>query len=332
MLSQQILDLYRQTVNGHVRQSPFDASSRGAFEMWQGWARGRLAEILGAMPTERGDFQLERTPVAETEHYVQERLLYQTRPGLQVTAYLLTPKNVTFPVPAVLCLHGHSAGGKEEVVDPTSAYRGIGVRFAEKGFVTLCPDQIGFGERTLPTGPVTYNVLVHGLNMLGHTLIGWRYWDLVRALDLLESLEAVEPSRIGVMGLSLGGEMTLFLAALQPRVAAACVSGYLTSHRSTFLDRPHCTCGHLRDLAKHFEHVDIAALIAPRPLFLEAGRRDDSFPYTDAEALVRELRSVYDLYNAPEWALALHVHDGGHEISGEHSIPWMYSRLMREDT
>jgi dienelactone hydrolase len=247
---------------------------------------------------------------------------------LQATAYLTTPKNVSFPVPAVFCLHGHSAGGKDEVIDEHSAYAGIGTKFAKLGFVTLCPDQIGFGERTIPEGSVTYQVLVHGLNMLGHTLIGWRYWDLVRGLDLLESLDAVDPSRIGVMGLSLGGEMTMFLAALQTRVAAACVSCYLTSHRSTFLDRPHCTCGHLRDLAKHFEHVDIAAMIAPRPLFLEAGRRDDSFPYTDAENLVRELRPVYDLYGRPSSWLGVHVHEGGHEISGEQSIPWMRARLL----
>ena len=31
--------------------------------------------------------------------------------------------------------------------------------------------------------------MIHGLNMLGQSLLGWRYWDLVRALDLLESLD-----------------------------------------------------------------------------------------------------------------------------------------------
>jgi dienelactone hydrolase len=328
MFRQQIVDFYRQTVEKDLRQSPFDATSRGAFEVWQGGARGRLTEILGAMPTERVGFDLERSTVEETEHYIRERLIYTTRPGLQATAYLTTPKNARFPAPAVFCLHGHSTGGKDEVVDKNSAYAGIGTKFAELGFVTLSPDQIGFGERAIPEGPVTYNVLVHGLNMLGHTLIGWRYWDLVRGLDLLESLDAVDPTRIGVMGLSLGGEMTMFLAALQTRVAAACVCCYLTSHRSTFLDRPHCTCGHLRDLAKHFEHVDIAAMIAPRPLFLEAGRRDDSFPYTDAEGIARDLRPIYDLYGCSASAVSVHVHGGGHEISGEQSIPWMQTRLL----
>ena len=149
----------------------------------------------------------------------------------------------------------HSAGhprrnpGEKGSIDPNSTYRNIGRRFAERGCIVLCPEQIGQGDRALPEDRVTYQVLIHGLNMLGHTLIGLRYWDLVRALDLLETIAPIDRKRIGVMGLSLGGEMTLFLSALETRVRAVCICGYLTSHQSTFLDQAHCTCGHLRDLA-----------------------------------------------------------------------------------
>jgi dienelactone hydrolase len=227
----------------------------------------------------------------------------------------------------MLCLHGHGKDGKNGPVDPTSIYHGFAHRFVEAGCVVLCPEHIGFGERALPEGKVTYPVLVHGLNMLGRTLIGLRYWDLVRGMDLFEGLGTVRKDRIGVMGLSLGGEMTLFLSALETRIHAACISGYVTSHRNTFLDCPHCTCGHLRDLAKYFEHVDLAALIAPRPLFLEAGRQDGPFPYPDAEAVVRELRPIYRLFDRPASHLGIHVHDGGHEIASEQSVPWMLQRL-----
>jgi dienelactone hydrolase len=282
------------------------------------------------MPRRQVALGIQRQTVEETDRLVRQRLVYWTRPGLQATAYLLLPKAAPLPAPAVLCLHGHGQGGKDEAIDPASIYRGFGRRFAEEGCVVLCPDQIGFGERALPDGPVNYQVLVHGLNLLGHTLIGLRYWDLVRALDLLAGLPQVRPDRIGVMGLSLGGEMTLFLAGLQTRVRAACVCGYLTSHRSTFLDQPHCTCGHLRDLSRHFEHLDLAALIAPRPLFVDAGRRDPAFPWQEAQALVRRLRPAYRLLGRPRSHLGLEVHDGAHEISGRLSIPWMLRRL-RED-
>ena len=329
-LSAQIVALYQQTVATSLRQSPLVATTPAAFAAWQRQARARLRRILGELPTVRRDLAVARQVVEEHPDYTRERLVYTTRPGLQATAYLLTPRRLTGRVPAVLCLHGHGVGGKDEAIDPASIYRGFGRRFAAAGLVALCPDQIGFGERALPDGKVNYQVLVHGLNMLGQTLIGWRYWDLVRALDLLQSLPTVQADRIGVMGLSLGGEMTLFLSGLQARVRAACVCGYLTSHRSTFLDRPHCTCGHLRDLARHFEHVDLAALIAPRPLFLDAGRQDESFPVAEARRLVRQLRPVYQLHDCPASWLGLEVHDGGHEIAGTRSIPWMIDRLRDE--
>lgn len=327
MHGQQITKLYHSAVASELRQMPFEASSRDAFSSWQRKARRVVRRTLGEMPKVKTDLDLKRKTVEETEAYVRERLVYQTRPGLQATAYLLTPRKARFPAPGVLALHGHGTGGKDEAIDPDSIYHGFATRFAEEGCVVLCPDQIGFGERALPEGKVTYQVLTHGLNMLGQTLIGWRYWDLVRALDLLQGLKTVSSKRIGVMGLSLGGEMTLFASALETRVKAAVVCGYLTSHRNTFLDRPHCTCGHLRDLAKYFEHVDLGALIAPRPLFLDSGRKDSSFPYRDAQAVVRQLRKVYKLYDRPQSDLGIEVHDGAHEISGIKSVPWLLKRL-----
>jgi len=327
MYGQQVTKLYQSTVASVLRQMPFDASSRQAFSSWQRKARRLVRGILSKMPEVKTKLGLKRKTVEETKDYVREKVTYHTRPGLQATAYLLTPRNVSFPVPGVLALHGHGTGGKDEAIDPDSIYHGFATRFAEEGCVVLAPDQIGFGERALPEGKVNYQVLTHGLNMLGQTLIGWRYWDLVRALDLLQGLKTVSSKRVGVMGLSLGGEMTLFSSALQTRVKAAVVCGYLTSHLNTFLDRPHCTCGHLRDLAKYFEHVDLAALIAPRPLFLDSGRKDSSFPYRDAQALARQLRKVYKLFGKPQSHLGIEVHDGAHEISGAKSIPWLLKRL-----
>ena len=327
MFGQQILSLYHETVDTDLRQSPFDASSREAFHAWQTRARGILGGILGQMPDEKVDLELTRETVAETTRYLHERIVYYTRPGLQVPAYLFTPKNAPLPAPAVLALHGHSHGGKDESIDPDSIYHGFARRFAEQGCVVLAPDQIGFGERKLPEGKVGYRVVTHGLNMLGHTLIGWRHWDLVRALDLLEGLDTVRPDRIGVMGLSLGGETTLITTAMAPRVHAACVCGYLTSHKSTFLDREHCTCGHLRDLARHFEHLDLAAMIAPRPLFVDTGSKDTAFLTPEAEAAVAGLRCVYDLFERPAAHLGIEVHGGAHEISCELSVPWMLARL-----
>ncbi|MDP6116821.1 MAG: alpha/beta hydrolase family protein [Planctomycetota bacterium] len=328
--AQQIIDLYHSTVETSIRQMPFDASSLDAFQKWQRKARRQVSHILGPMPREKVDFQLERKVVDETDSFIQERLVYFTRPGLQATAYLLTPRKLSASAPGVLALHGHGTEGKDGAVDPDSIYGGFACTLAEAGCVVLAPDQIGSGERRLKEDRVNYQVLIHGLNMLGHTLIGVRYWDLVRALDLLQDQEGVDRDRIGVMGLSLGGEMTMFLSALQSRLKAAVVCGYLTSHLNTFLGDNHCTCGYLPNLAKYFEHVDLAALFAPRPMFLDSGKSDPSFPWKDAQALVRELRSVYRLYDKPRSHLGIEIHDGGHIIAGKKSIPWLVRRLKED--
>ncbi|MBI3921909.1 MAG: hypothetical protein HY318_10880, partial [Armatimonadetes bacterium] len=152
MYGEQIVQLYHSIVETDTRQTPFDASTRTDFLTWQRKARRRLLSILGEMPLEPVDFDVRRETVEETEQFTRERLVYWTRPDVQATAYLLTPRGVQDPVPAVLCLHGHSSGGKDEVVDPTSQYRGFGRRLAEQGLVVLAPDQIGFGERKLPEG------------------------------------------------------------------------------------------------------------------------------------------------------------------------------------
>lgn len=328
--AQQTIDLYHSLVDNSLRQMPFDVSSMAAFQKWQRKARRQVGQILGPMPQEKVDFQLQREVVLETDSYTQERLVYFTRPGLQATAYLLTPRKISSSAPGVLALHGHGSEGKDGVIDPGSIYSGFARRLAEAGCVVLAPDQIGSGERRLKADKVDYSVLIHGLNMLGHTLIGVRYWDLVRALDLLEGLEGVDRKRIGVMGLSLGGEMTLFLSALQSRVKASVVCGYLTSHRNTFLGEHHCTCGYLPGLARYFEHVDLAALLAPRPLFLDSGKKDSSFPWTDANALVKELRAAYRLHGKPSSHLGIEIHDGGHSIAGKKSIPWLVRRLKED--
>ena len=327
---QQTIDLYQSLLETSLRQLPFDASSTDAFQKWQRKARKQIRAILGPMPEEKIDFQLERKVVKETDSYIQERAVYFTRPGLQATAYILTPRKLSSSAPGILALHGHGREGKEGTVDPDSIYSGFARQLVEAGCIVLAPDQIGSGERSLKEDRVNYSVLIHGLNMLGHSLIGVRYWDLVRALDLLQAQEGVDRKRIGVMGLSLGGEMTMFLSALQSRVKASVVCGYLTSHRHTFLHENHCTCGYLPGLAKYFEHIDLAALLAPRPLFLDSGKRDGSFPWQDAQALVKELRAVYRLHERPRSHLGIEIHDGGHSIAGKKSIPWLVRRLKED--
>ena len=115
--------------------------------------------------------------------------------------------------------------------------------------------------------------------MAGVVPLARNLWDLRRALDLLAEHPLVAPDRIAVAGLSYGGTCSLFLAAIDDRVAAAIVSGYLSSWSAAHTV-PWNMCGSqvLPGQLGAIEHLDLAALVAPRPLLVESGTEDAIFP------------------------------------------------------
>ncbi len=133
----------------------------------------------------------------------------------------------------MLAAHGHGPGkseavGLERTGTPNADYAH---QLAQRGYVVLAPDLRCFGER-LDWNPEDHYAcdinLVHAV-MAGMSPLAQNLWDLARALDVLEAHPLVDPARLGMAGLSYGGTVTLFLAALDERVAAAVVSGYFSS-------------------------------------------------------------------------------------------------------
>lgn len=315
----------------HSREWAFRGKTAGDLARWQAETRPKLIALLGGWEKERCPLHLRRILVEETDTYRRERLYYNTRPNLVATAQLLLPRNAAGKVPAVLCPPGHG-GGMNQVLDEAGIYKRYPFALVRRGMAALVPEHIGFGERTGTPGKdqkANHGFYTHYLAMLGENAMGYLMWDLVRALDVLQSLPEVDGDRLGCYGLSLGGEMTLLLTACDTRVRAACISGFLTSYKSTFLDVGHCDCGSAFQLARRLEHQDIAALIAPRPLLVESGTRDPMFHTPVARDSVEYLRPLYRL-NGAEDRLAMDVFDGAHEISGAVAYDWLPKWLAQE--
>lgn len=110
---------------------------------------------------------------------------------------------------------------------------------------------------------------------LGLTVTGMWVWDLMRLLDYIETREDCDTARIGVGGLSGGGQQSLWLAALDDRIAAAAVSGYFYGYHDALLVlNENCSCNYVPHLWETVDMGDLGALIAPRPLIVETGDRD----------------------------------------------------------
>ncbi len=307
---------------------PDDDAAIGA---WRGRVRERLHALLGVDPVPVA-LDLEVTERVECDGYTRERILFDVEGAMTVPAYLLVPNGRVEPGPAMLAVHGHGAGKSaicSREVDGDEAYAHW---LAQRGYVVLAPDLRCFGERSDPKwdgeGKYECDWNLVAATMAGRTPLAQNIWDMRRALDVLSTHPLVDPGRIGMCGLSYGGTITLFVAALDDRVRAAVVSCYLSSWQSAHTI-PYNMCGSqiMTGMLGQLEHVDVAALIAPRALLAESGIGDYIFPVGAARTTVDQLRRVYRVVGAPGDAVAHDVFEGGHQWHGTEAYPFLERHL-----
>ncbi|MDQ1463045.1 MAG: hypothetical protein QOI08_4529, partial [Actinomycetota bacterium] len=287
-------------------------------DAWRARTRAALAAHLGPHP-EPVPLDLETTEEVDCGTYTRSRIVFDVEATMSVPAYLLVPhaRRDAPPGPAVLAIHGHGPGKSlvcgVEAGGPGDDYAHA---LASLGYVVLAPDMRGFGERAewMPAGKYHCDWDLVCATMAGVVPLERNLWDLGRALDVLSAHPLVDPTRIAAAGLSFGGTCTLFLAALDDRIRAAVVSGYLSSWRAAHTV-PWNMCGSqiMPGQLGAIEHIDIAALIAPRPILVESGTDDDIFPVAAAADSVRQLRALYDRLDAPGDAVVHAIFEGDHQ-------------------
>ena len=232
---------------------------------------------------------------AERPGYVFQEIEFNTTPGRRIKAVVTLPSSGTPPYPAVVCIHGHG-GSRYVVYDKSNAYKGFAAALAETGYVTIATD-----------------VGRHDVYETGRTLMGERLWDVRRCVDYLESMPEVKKTAIGCAGLSLGGEMAMWLAAMDERIAACVSSGFLTVMDQ--MEHDHCMCWKFDGLRELVDFADIYSLVAPRPLQCQNGLAEPPtmFVVPLARQALKEIRLIYADLGKPG-NLSLAVHRGEHEV------------------
>ena len=114
--------------------------------------------------------------------------------------------------------------------------------------------------------------------------------------------------------------------SLDPRIAAAFVSGYLNTFRDSILSLSHCIDNYVPGILKWAEMYDVAGLIAPRPLFVESGQRDDIFPIEASRASFARLKKVYEIFGAADLT-EQETFDGPHSFHGVRGLPFLARHL-----
>jgi len=261
--------------------------------------------------------------------FVRRKLTYQSAPGERVPAWLLMPKGLRCPAPAVLALHQTTPHGKDEAAG-VAGKRDlmVGSELAERGFVVLAPDYPTLGEHRI-------DVYSRGWQSASMKAV----WDNVRGIDLLQTLPQVDRRRIGAIGHSLGGHNALFTAAFDTRIRCVVTNCGFTAFARYYGGNlagwagprymPRIRSDFPTPDRMPFDFDDVLAAIAPRAVYVSAPLRDDNFDVQGVREVVDRAAAVFRRMGASRQLQAVYP-DCAHEwpdAERRAACEWMEAQL-----
>jgi len=246
--------------------------------------------------------------IKDKQNYVIKELEINSTSKRNIKIILTIPKTTRINLPAVVCIAGHG-GDRYTVYENNTTYYRFATEMAKKEIITI-----------------SVNVGQHNVYEPNRTLMGERLWDLMRCVDYLESIPIVDRSRIGCAGLSLGGEMAMWLGAMDERIKVTVSAGFLTN--MDHMEQNHCMCWKFDGLRELVDYPDIYSLIAPRFLQCQNGLKEPPNAFTPelAEEALKEIKPIYMDYKKKD-NVELVIHEGGHEIALFELLEFFYEHL-----
>ena len=264
--------------------------------------RVHLLTMLGGLPAEKTPLNPHITGRIQMDGFHIEKLIFESLPGVYVSALVYVPEDGSKKHPAVLVPSGHSTNGK-------AYYQALCQRLVQRGYVVINWDAIGQGERSQfwdkKNGKSRYNLICAEHAVLGNlaylagtNLARWEIWDGMRALDYLLTRPEVDPESMNITGTSGGGFQTAHIAALDPRIKVAAPSCYITAlpmrvYNRIFKDPDSDPEQDLYGMiSQGVDHPGLLLLMYPRPVFVAAAVLD-FFPIEGTHKTVREVAGLY---------------------------------------
>jgi dienelactone hydrolase len=327
----------------HVPQYAFKGKNN--FAKWKKQALSKVLSTIGDSP--------ERVPLnpqllAEWSHdgLTKQKWLIDVSKHISATLLIAFPEKIKKKkYPAIFCCHGHGEYGKEPVMrnigypevrnQISQLNYDYGHQMAKAGFITYAIDWIGFGERNdnnkpnhrFQQGRDWCNLYYLHATMLGMTSLSITVCHGKAATDFICSLSQVDSSKLGTMGLSGGGTMTLWMSLCDERFKATEIICYsdLWAHFG-IRDINYCGMQVAPGLYKLVDLPDLQGLLAPRPLLVNIGANDSCFKVDTAMACFNKLEKIYAAAKASD-NLQLDLFSGGHAWGGNKSVDFFKHRL-----
>lgn len=290
--------------------------------------RKKLLEVWGGFPTEHAALNPRLLGTLQRDGYRVEKLIFQTLPEVWMTANAYVP-DLPGKLPAVLCVHGHWKGAKQ---DPHVQARCIGL--AKLGFFVLAVDAFGAGERGIGKALGEYHgeMVAATLYPIGKPLSGLQVYENQRAVDYLLTRSEVDSDRLGITGASGGGNQSMYAGAFDERFKAVVPVCSVGNYRS-YLGAACCMCEVVPGVLQFSEEWGVLSLTAPRALMIVSATRDAfQFSVGEAKKSLTFVEPVYRLYERPgnvKQAIFESAHDYNKPMR-EAMYGWMTKHLKDE--
>ena len=291
--------LHEQRAAAGIPLQQLDFSNEAAYVRSLDGLRDHLRASLRYPPPAAGSVPVEQvleTPLGEDALATYARLRIRVLPGVDSIGIYMRPKNRPGRLPLVIAAHGRGGApakpADNKLVILNHSNRDIGRGALERGFAVWEPTYVFYAKGQ--GDDLRERLTVHAIEA-GTTLPAVEIAKTIGALDVLTHRPEIDPARVAMVGVSYGGFYTLCTTALEPRIKAAVVAAYFNDREAVldgsdpdgFLDwRFPDSLGWLRD-------PNIAALICPRPLFIEAGNQDQLFPIEGARRAAPQAAEFY---------------------------------------
>jgi len=283
-------------------------SSLAEWETHKAELKRQILVAAGLYPLpQRGRLHAQVFGRIERDGYSIEKVALETMPGYYLGGNLYRPLHPKGMIPAILTPHGHWTYGRLENSENFSG-QALGITLAREGYVALAYDMVGYDD-TLQTEH-RFHSQTYQLWSFGPLAL--QLWNSIRALDFVESLPEVDTHRIAVTGASGGATQTLLLAAVDDRVSVTAPVNMVS-----FIMQGGCECENAPGLRIGTSNVEIAAMMAPRPMLLVSATGDwtKNVPREEYPAI----RSIYQLYGRPDNVSVV-----------QYDFPHNYNRTSRE--
>lgn len=293
---------------------------------WRRDLRTKLVSLLGMPERRQCPLDVRTLWVRDDELGTITKIAFTSESHCDVLAYFCVPTGALPPYPVVICLQGHSTGMHNSIArdieDETRPITVEGDRdFAlgamRRGYCALCIEQRSFGYRAERKQEQRSTHGCHDAAMqallIGRTLLGERVFDVDRGLDYLAERGDVAMNRVGILGNSGGGTVSIYSAAVLDRIQFAMPSCSLATFAGSIMSIYHCADNYVPGLANWADLGDVLALFAPKPVVVVAGETDPIFPIQSVRDAFSTVQRAYDDAAAAD-RCALVVGHGGHRF------------------